>query len=421
MGGNIVELIGKADNLQDPEPVLNRRPAVLAMVISFLIVAWICGSLRLYVRFFIARCPGWDDFFVVLSLLTSLFLSAATCSGSSSVLAALYRQDITDTSGSALNYGLGRHFISLGFLGMQDFIHAFYLCNGAYSMATALIKLALLFQYLRMFEKGSKSRLVTTVFIVITALWGLVYSFLTWVPCIPVYAFWNLSIITETRWAFGSRDPGVFARSFESQVGMNVALDLICFAIPIPLFLKAGLRTKSRMGLISLFIMGVVVNVLGIIRLYGITNSKAGTYPTLDPSWYGCMPIVLATAEVNLAAICASLPVFWPALQSNIGKIFITKEVEITSEIRRFSNPLDEEATAELCHISPKKTTKPIGADPHARWYTDTLSLSRATKIEVEARGLTNKPSEKSLFSEGFRRIADDRESQDRLVGSSRS
>lgn len=125
-------------------------------------------------------------------------------------------------------------------------------------MATALIKLALLFQYLRLFERGSKSRFVTIFIIVITALWGVAYSFIAWVPCIPVSAFWDLTAETNARWAFGSHDPVIFARSFESHVGMNVALDLIVFAIPLPLFFKAGLRPKSRLGLLGLFAMGVL-------------------------------------------------------------------------------------------------------------------------------------------------------------------
>ncbi|KAF9870945.1 integral membrane protein [Colletotrichum karsti] len=395
MGESILDLLGKADNLSDPKPVLNERPAVLGMVISFLIFSWICGIFRLYVRFFIARCPGWDDLFVVLVLFSSTLLSVGTC--------------------VATNYGLGQHFLPLGLGGMQAFVRSFYVCNGAYPMATALIKLALLFQYLRMFEKGSKSRFITIVVIYITALWGLAYTFLAFVPCFPISAFWNLTAVTNDRWGFGSHDPVIFARTFESHVGINVALDLIVFVIPIKLFMERGLRAKSRLGLLGLITMGVLVNILGIFRLIGITHSRAGTYPTLDPSWYGCVPIVLAAVEVNLATICASLPVFWPALQLSLGSIFITKEIEITSEIRRFSG--DEESPAELCNITPTKSTKSPGQDAGpVRWselYNES-PLSRATKVEADTS--PRKPAEKMFMSERFRRVTGDQESQDHLV-----
>ncbi|KAJ0274769.1 hypothetical protein COL26b_010920 [Colletotrichum chrysophilum] len=361
--GSILDLLGKADNLSDPMPILNERAAVLGMVISFLVVAWICGIFRLYVRFFVAHCLGWDDFFVVLAM-------------------------------------------------------SFYVCGGAYAMATALIKLALLFQYLRMFEAGSKSRFVTLVVIYITAAWGLAYSFLAFIPCFPVSAFWNLTTVTKDRWAFGSHDPVIFARTFESHVGMNVALDLIVFLIPLRLFLEQGLRAKSRLGLLGLFTMGVLVNILGIFRLIGISHSQAGTYPTLDPSWYGCVPIVLAAVEVNLATICASLPIFWPVLQMNLGKIFITKEIEITSEVRRFSG--DEEMVGELGDLSPQKSLKSLGRDPNPRWsdmYAPSPDRSRAMKVHVEVES-GHKHGEKLFVSERSRRVLDDHESQEHIVSS---
>lgn len=59
------------------------------------------------------------------------------------------------------------------------------------------------------------------------------------------------------------------------------------------------------------------------------------TSPTFDPTWYGTTPIVLSCMEVDLAAVCASLPVFWPVIQKSIGSVIIvTHEVKITREQR---------------------------------------------------------------------------------------
>lgn len=66
-----------------------------------------------------------------------------------------------------------------------------------------------------------------------------------------------------------------------------------------------------------------------------VIQTKAGTYPTLDPTFYGCTPIVLSSLEVLLAAIAASLPVFWPIIQHNLGNIFVTYEVTIVTEERK--------------------------------------------------------------------------------------
>lgn len=78
---------------------------------------------------------------------------------------------------------------------------------------------------------------------------------------------------------------------------------------------------------------------LSIWRLQSIVETRAATLPTFDPTWYGTTPIVLSSMEVDLAAICASLPVFWPVIQKSIGSVIIvTHEVKITREQRRTGN-----------------------------------------------------------------------------------
>lgn len=74
---------------------------------------------------------------------------------------------------------------------------------------------------------------------------------------------------------------------------------------------------------------------LSIWRLQTIVETRAATLPTFDPTWYGTTPIVLSCMEVDIAAICASLPVFWPVIQKSIGSVIIvTHEVKITREQR---------------------------------------------------------------------------------------
>ncbi len=71
-------------------------------------------------------------------------------------------------------------------------------------------------------------------------------------------------------------------------------------------------------------------------------------YPAVDPTWYAPITIVLAALEVNMASICASVPVFWPVIEQQFGKIFITQEVKVTSEERWQPRFQDEESLTEL-------------------------------------------------------------------------
>ncbi|KAH8660490.1 hypothetical protein BX600DRAFT_499645 [Xylariales sp. PMI_506] len=321
---SVLDLLGKYNNLHDPTPVLNTREAVFGLVIPFLILSWACGATRLYTRFCILKCPGWDDFFVVLVMITTLILSVGTC--------------------LTMDHGLGQHFILLNITGMAKFIKSFYIPNSMYPMSTCFIKLALLIQYRRILQSTSNLHRITLVVIVITALWGFAYSFIAWVPCWPVSAYWDWSSEAVARWGFGSHDPNVFVATYISHVASNLVLDIVVFAIPIPLYLNPELTHKSKLGLCGLFVLGLIVNMFGIWRLVAIIDTRAGTSPTLDPSWYGCGPIVLAALEIDLALICASLPVFWPAIEKTLSQIFVTREVEVVSEIDAQSDLNNDEA-----------------------------------------------------------------------------
>jgi hypothetical protein len=79
------------------------------------------------------------------------------------------------------------------------------------------------------------------------------------------------------------------------------------------------------------------INLISIWRLHGIISTRAGTYPVVDPTFYGPQSVVLAALEVDLASIVASIPVFWPTLTHSWGKIFVTQEVHVTRHHRRLS------------------------------------------------------------------------------------
>lgn len=49
-------------------PLLNQRVNLLGLAITFMVCSWICTLLRLYIRFVVQRAPGWDDFFIILTM-----------------------------------------------------------------------------------------------------------------------------------------------------------------------------------------------------------------------------------------------------------------------------------------------------------------------------------------------------------------
>lgn len=134
---------------------------------------------------------------------------------------------------------------------------AFWIANATYPGSTAFIKLALLFQYLRIYDKGSKYYVATLAMIVFTSLWGLAYSIIGWVPTVPVAGFWMMEM-PATRYGYGSLNVKSFVGTYESHAAINMLLDAVVLAIAVPMFFKQGMRKNSYWGLLGLFVLGGV-------------------------------------------------------------------------------------------------------------------------------------------------------------------
>ncbi|OTB09854.1 hypothetical protein K445DRAFT_271728 [Daldinia sp. EC12] len=315
------EFLYSTSNFNEPEPISNKPETIWGIVISCMVLSWICVSLRLYVRFKIVDAPGWDDLCVVLYLLTITAGSIAIC--------------------LAVTYGLGKHFLQLESWQSNGFLKTFYVANAAYVTSTALVKEALLLQYLRVFDRARFIRRFLIALVVFTALWGFAYSFLAWVPCVPVYDYWS-GRSDPNCYGYGSQYPTSFAATFESHAAVNMVLDIIVLVIPLPLLFKDGTTSSARVRLAALLSMGTLVLVFATWRLITLVTHRVATWPTRDPTWYGPISIVLAVLEVDAASVCASVPIFWPVLRNlGWGKIFVTQEVDITREIRYMEDDED--------------------------------------------------------------------------------
>lgn len=83
------------------------------------------------------------------------------------------------------------------------------------------------------------------------------------------------------------------------------------------------------------------ITAFSIWRLQTIIATQAGFYPVLDPTWNEPEPTLISFVEVYIAALCASTPVFWPVLESQIVKIFVKYEFNVSSESRYEYNEVE--------------------------------------------------------------------------------
>ncbi|KAG9190525.1 hypothetical protein G6011_08613 [Alternaria panax] len=108
--------------------------------------------------------------------------------------------------------------------------------------------------------------------------------------------------------------------------------DIFIFLVPMVLFRTPNLRYKNVMAMAGVFTFGAVVVGTSVWRLHGIIESKGATYPYVDFTWWSPILIILSCLEIDLAIICASMPIFWPIIEKSLSAIFVSYEVQVVEE-----------------------------------------------------------------------------------------
>jgi len=364
-------MIGHQNNLDEVGTGWNNPAVIRGLTIGLMILSSICVGFRLYTRFFVVRMPGWDDFCVLLFILTG-HLSSIT------VLI-------------SVNHGLGQHFVLIGAAEVDKWLKTFYICNGSYQLSSMLVKLSLLLQYLRLYDKGFM-RYFTKVMFCIVLLWGMVFASLAWVPCNPINDYWTWGP-ERNCWGFGSDNVDHFVATYMTQAASNMFFDIVVLCIPAPKYFGKNINRQTRGGLAGLFSLGGLVIGASIWRFADMVTHRATTWPTFDPTWYGSSAICLGTIEVNLAIICASIPVFWPTLSKALmGTIFVTQEVKITRHMR-YSTDVDRDDEIEL------QRTKSDGAGPDSEQRRPSVPMSLARSHRKGNRHHRDNSSRRSIIS----------------------
>ncbi|KAF7448270.1 hypothetical protein A1F99_076340 [Pyrenophora tritici-repentis] len=211
-----------------------------------------------------------------------------------------------------------------------SYLRLYYLEVAVYVTNCGVIKLALLFQYLRIFKAG-KMRYVCIGLLVVVSLWCIGFSITAWFPCFPISGYWNRALNPKC-YGYGLDNLDTFIGMYISQAATNMVLDMAIFMTPMVLFRTPNLRMKNVLAMTGVFTFGAVVVGTSVYRLHGIIITRGATYPYVDWTWWAPIMIVLSCSEIDLAIICASMPIFWPIIEKSFHAIFVSYEVEVVEE-----------------------------------------------------------------------------------------
>ncbi|CEL07392.1 hypothetical protein ASPCAL10549 [Aspergillus calidoustus] len=249
---------------------------VLPVSISLVGLSTIVVALRLYTRIRLVCSPGWDDWFLLLSLLTDYAFFG--------VLMAEH------------THGLGKPQATLTQSEYQNQLKMLWISVPLYNLTLNLTKISMVLLYLRLFTTRVYRVLlwVLLVLIVCSGLWMVIGTLLI---CIPVQAFWDPSmphtcISREVVWFLNA--------------ALQIAGDLILVILPMPQLVRLRIPRRQKVCVMFIFALGLFVCATSAVRLHTLVLLTRAT----DYSRLNGIVAIWSFAECNVAIVCASLPTF---------------------------------------------------------------------------------------------------------------
>ncbi|CZT24094.1 uncharacterized protein RCC_09811 [Ramularia collo-cygni] len=274
----------KVHSLACDAPARDRAPIITGVVVTLFVVASIMMILRMS-----ARCPwiggpgyGADDYTVLVCYMLAIGMVAFHF-----VLVA---------------NGSGQDFFNLTIPKITNFLFYFYIDQALYAPAIFVSKASMVLLYMRTWPSYGQWTLfrsicwVTLACIIIATVVG---EFIGIFYCSPISVAWSLD--KEER-----KDKCVdLATQAFAVAAVSIFLDIVVLMLPISKLVELPISVRQKFALCSVFMAGVIVTALAIVRLNYISAVDADILNvTYEFSIIGMWTMV----EVLLSVICVCMP-----------------------------------------------------------------------------------------------------------------
>ncbi|KAL4876784.1 hypothetical protein BJY04DRAFT_222792 [Aspergillus karnatakaensis] len=186
----------------------------------------------------------------------------------------------------------------------------FYIGIIFFYFSVSVAKLAILFFYLRIFTTRLFKR-VTYVVIGLCTGYTAAVVFQSAFDCAPASYYW-------TRFDEESHGTCLSYDAFRAMPAINIALDVVVMVLPLPLLLKLNLPLAKKVRVISMFSVGILIIIAGILRLSHLYHSITTyniTYNGGEISYFGVI-------EADVSVICTCMPAIASLLKRVLPRWF---------------------------------------------------------------------------------------------------
>ncbi|TDZ33861.1 Satratoxin biosynthesis SC1 cluster protein 4 [Colletotrichum spinosum] len=204
---------------------------------------------------------------------------------------------VINTHGFATN-GLGRDIWTVPFDRITAFGYWFFVMEPMYFGQVTLLKMSLLFFYMRIFSHNKLCKKLVWGTIAFNAVFGATFIFVAVFQCRPVSFYW-------TKWDGEHEGACLDINAIAwANAGISIVLDFWMLALPLSQVRSLNLHWKKKIGVALMFFVGTFVTVVSILRLQSLVAFAKSQNPTWDQ--YGVA--IWSTVEINTGIICACMP-----------------------------------------------------------------------------------------------------------------
>ncbi|KAJ6439333.1 putative PTH11-type G-protein coupled receptor protein [Purpureocillium lavendulum] len=308
-------------------PIRNRSSQYIAISDAFSIIASLFVIQRLAYKYWAKLDYGLDDLFTLITLIVSF--------------------PVTYFNAYPLVWnGVGRDSWTLTLDQVIGFVKYFYVMEIIYFAEVSLLKLALLFFYIRIFPTTMVRRLLWAT-IAVVSLFGVTFVFLATFQCTPVEYYW-------WQWAADGVHHGTCIDIMGigwSNAAISIALDAWMLGIPLWQLRTLNLDLRKKVGVAMMFCVGTFVTIVSMLRLRSLVQAGAST---VNPTWDFFEAGVWSTVEINVGIICICMP----SLRLLLVRIFPGLRGMSTRYYGRSTSGQHRSGTARVTGLPPGTGTR---------------------------------------------------------------
>lgn len=195
-------------------------------------------------------------------------------------------------------HGLGKDIWTLPFSDITKFTKYFYILEIIYFGEVAMVKLALLFFYMRIFPSGTIRKLLWGT-VATVVLFGVTYVVVAIFQCKPVSYYWKM-------WDKEHEGTCVNINAVAwSNAAISIALDAWMLALPLWQLRTLNLDWRKKIGVGMMFCVGTFVTIVSILRLRSLISFGVDA---INPTWDFYEVGIWSTVEINVGIICVCMP-----------------------------------------------------------------------------------------------------------------